>query len=329
MDNYNTIFDDVFRTMLERMPGLIIPVINEVFQTAYSEEEKVEQYRNEHHTLSGEVITDSYLGIGGRLYHVECQSTRDNRMSIRMIEYDFAMALECAEETGDTYEINFPHSCVLYLRHDKNTPEHLKVRVNMPDGAQVVYQVPAVKVQDYTRDDIFEKKLLFFLPFYIMRHEKELPGIGKNPQQLEKLVGEFEDIRIRLAGMLVGENKGELYVRLVELIKQISDYMLQREKTAQERIGEVMGGKVLELEVDKIIEGRQRAEENFQRAEENFQRAEGLRRESVRCMLEAGEPEEKIRLYSGFSQEEIEQIKETMERGMAAPEQKVPGRKGR
>lgn len=29
----NTIFDDVFRTMLEKMPELVIPLINEVFGT--------------------------------------------------------------------------------------------------------------------------------------------------------------------------------------------------------------------------------------------------------------------------------------------------------
>ena len=31
----NTIFDDVFRTMLEKMPELVIPLINEVFGTDY------------------------------------------------------------------------------------------------------------------------------------------------------------------------------------------------------------------------------------------------------------------------------------------------------
>lgn len=34
MEN-NTIFDDVFRTMLEKMPKLVIPVINEVFHKSY------------------------------------------------------------------------------------------------------------------------------------------------------------------------------------------------------------------------------------------------------------------------------------------------------
>lgn len=31
----NTIFDDVFRTMLEKMPELVIPLINEVFGKSY------------------------------------------------------------------------------------------------------------------------------------------------------------------------------------------------------------------------------------------------------------------------------------------------------
>lgn len=32
---YNTIFDDVFRTIVEKMPQLVIPLLNEVFGTAY------------------------------------------------------------------------------------------------------------------------------------------------------------------------------------------------------------------------------------------------------------------------------------------------------
>ena len=30
----NTIFDDVFRTMIEKMPYLAVPLINEVFHTS-------------------------------------------------------------------------------------------------------------------------------------------------------------------------------------------------------------------------------------------------------------------------------------------------------
>ena len=85
--NNNTIFDDVFRTMIEKIPQLAIPLINEVFQTSYPEDVEIIQLRNEHHQENGEIITDSCLRIGRKLYHIECQSVDDTTMAIRMIEY--------------------------------------------------------------------------------------------------------------------------------------------------------------------------------------------------------------------------------------------------
>ncbi len=55
----NTIFDDVFRTMVEKMPYLIVPLINEVFHTSYPEDVKIVQLRNEHQLENGEPITDA------------------------------------------------------------------------------------------------------------------------------------------------------------------------------------------------------------------------------------------------------------------------------
>ena len=49
----NTIFDNVFRTMLEKMPELVVPLINEVFGTNYPADIAVEQQRNEHQTKNG------------------------------------------------------------------------------------------------------------------------------------------------------------------------------------------------------------------------------------------------------------------------------------
>ena len=50
----NTIFDDGFRTMIEKIPQLAIPLINEVFQTSYSEDVEIIQLQNEHHQENGE-----------------------------------------------------------------------------------------------------------------------------------------------------------------------------------------------------------------------------------------------------------------------------------
>ena len=67
----NTIFDDVFRTMLEKMPELAVPLINEIFGTSYPEDIEIIQRRNEHQTKQGEIITDSQLLIAEKIYHLE------------------------------------------------------------------------------------------------------------------------------------------------------------------------------------------------------------------------------------------------------------------
>ena len=70
----NTIFDDVFRTMMEKMTFLVVPLINDVFHTSYPADVEIVQLRNEYQRVDGEIITDSRLLIGNRIYHIECQS---------------------------------------------------------------------------------------------------------------------------------------------------------------------------------------------------------------------------------------------------------------
>lgn len=73
-----TIYDDVFRTMIDKIPHLIIPLINEVFSRQYPDSEPVTALQNEHLEITeGKVIMDSYLKIADKYYHVECQSSPD------------------------------------------------------------------------------------------------------------------------------------------------------------------------------------------------------------------------------------------------------------
>ena len=147
---YYSFFVLVFRLIVFYFPQLAVPLINEVFQTSYPEDVEIIQLRNEHHQENGEIITDSCLRIGRKLYHIECQSVDDTTMAIRMIEYDFAIALDSARKYGRRYRMEFPKSCVLYLRSGKNTPDFLKVEVVFPDGKIQVYRIPTVKLDEYT-----------------------------------------------------------------------------------------------------------------------------------------------------------------------------------
>ena len=232
----NTIFDDVFRTMIEKMSYLAVPLINAVCHTSYPQDVPIIQLRNEHRQENGEIITDSCLKIGDKLYHIECQSTDDTTMAIRMIEYDFSIAVENAHKQGRRYRMDFPRSCVLYLRSGNNTPDFLGVEMALADGNIVLYQISTIKLETYTKDSIFEKNLLMLLPFYIMRYEKNI----------------HEEIRTNLVKELSGADKAALYMDLNKLIIKIADYICQSEEVVRKGIGDVMGGKVLELESERL-----------------------------------------------------------------------------
>lgn len=61
------------------------------------------------------------------------------------------------------------------------------MEMEMPDGTIVNYQVPILCVQKYTKDEIFQKKLLFLLPFYILRYEKDKKKIDEDEKEMRKL----------------------------------------------------------------------------------------------------------------------------------------------
>ena len=289
----NTIFDDVFRTMIEKMSYLAVPLINEVFHTSYPEDVKITQLRNEHQQKDGEIITDSCLLIGKKMYHIECQSTDDTTMAIRMIEYDFAIAVENAEKQGRRYRIEFPRSCVLFLRSSGNTPDYLEADVIFPDGKTHVYSIPAIKMADYTKDHIFEKNLLMLLPFYIMRYEKKKHDMRKNLELLQILLDEYDEIRINLEKELTETGKAELYTNLTKLIVKIADHIFEKEEDIRKGIGDVMGGKVLELESERLkAEGEARLGDLINRLIQN-QRMEEIQMAST-------DPEKREQLYKEY-----------------------------
>ena len=289
----NTIFDDVFRTMIEKMPYLAVPLINEVFHTSYPEDVKITQLRNEHQQKDGEIITDSCLLIGKKMYHIECQSTDDTTMAIRMIEYDFAIAVENAEKQGRRYRIEFPRSCVLFLRNSGNTPDYLEADVIFLDGKTHVYSIPAIKMADYTKDHIFEKNLLMLLPFYIMRYEKKKHDMRKNPELLQVLLNEYDEIRMNLEKELTETGKAELYTNLTKLIVKIADHIFEKEENIRKGIGDVMGGKVLELESERLkAEGEARLGDLINRLIQD-QRMEEIQ-------IASTDPEKREQLYKEY-----------------------------
>ena len=103
------------------------------------------------------MVTDSIIRIGNHIYHLECQSSKDKTMVIRMFEYDISIAIEHASfESNDIWEIEFPQSCVLYIRNHRSLPDFHEAIVKFADGQKnSLPRFRSYKAKKYTVDRIF------------------------------------------------------------------------------------------------------------------------------------------------------------------------------
>ena len=130
-------------------------------------------------------------------------------------------------------------------RSNPNTPDELKICIRAA-RKELKYGIPILKVKNYTLEDIFERRLLMLIPFYIFRYEKELSQIDSDEERLEKLRREYE----RVAEMLDQECKnGRMRSvtggALCELSRTVVEKLASKYKNVEKEVAEVMGGKVL------------------------------------------------------------------------------------
>lgn len=245
------IFDSAFRTMLEKMPQLMIPLINEAFHTNYTAEDLKLQLKNEHVDIVAGLkrSTDSLLYVGDKRYHLECQKNPDSTMAIRMFEYDVTIALQSARElrSGGNNEIVFPESCVLYLTHNKSIRDTVSIPVRFSDGYVHQYKVPVVKAQSYSCDEIFTKNLHVLLPYYILRYEKALKSSLDDDLQRQLLI-EYDKITRQLHETV----DEEVYANLVQVMKKVLDYELEDEPKLKGAMNMIMDAEVWELQTEKM-----------------------------------------------------------------------------
>ncbi len=256
------IYDGAFRTILNDCRKLIIPVINETFGETYTGQEEIQFFPNEHFInqqdeADKERITDTNFTVFGmtpKKYHIECESSLpDGRITIRLFEYDAQIALDDGEVTEETLTVTFPNTAVLYLRTYKKTSDKMKYVIITPGGT-VQYDVPIMKVQKYSLDNIFEKHLLMLIPFYIFSHENSFQEYNSNEQKLAELKAEYQEILDRLdkleqQGVIGAFDKRTIIELSGDVIKEIA----QKYEKVQKGVGDIMGGALIETEARRIL----------------------------------------------------------------------------
>ena len=257
-----TAYDDSFRTLLNDCRELIIPVVNEAFGENYTGQEEVifapnEHFLNQDGGTEEKRITDSNFIIvsadgAKKRYHIECEANLDDTIIVRLFEYDAQIALNDGKKDGATFTVSFPHSAVMALRHTKKTPSSMHIRVVTP-GGEAGYDVPIIKVQQYSLEEIFDRKLLFFLPFYIFSHEKLLPEYESDEAKLRNLMDEYRRILSKLDELQeTGEIDAFIKNAICATITHVLALIAENYQKVREGVEHIMGGKVIDYEAKTI-----------------------------------------------------------------------------
>ena len=149
--------------------------------------------------------------------------------------------------------MTLPHSAVLFLRSNDRTPDKLKTEIITPGGS-LTYDILVMKVQQYALEDIFNKRLLFLIPFYIFSHEPRFMEYEQDETKLAELKAEYGEIKNRLEEL---QDKDEIseYTKctIIDMSNKVLEHIAKKYESIRKGVKSVMGGKVLEYEAKTIL----------------------------------------------------------------------------
>lgn len=253
------LWDEIMKKETFLMPEQLLPLIKEVHGKEYERGTDVRPLATEFSVERSDTkeITSIRADITvivaeSDIYHFECEIHNDGTMVMRMFEYDVHIALSYRKEMPGEMVLQFPHSAVLYLQDNGNTPEELNCDIRFQDGGTYVYRVPVLKVQAYTIEEIKEKHLCVLIPFLPLRFRKRISGRKREPDvQKEELTSFYQQLILVLeeeveAGYLSETNRNTI----ISLLGKSMIRVFYRNEALLKEVVE-MTEPILELEFEK------------------------------------------------------------------------------
>ena len=194
------LWDEIMKALVYTMPEQLFPLIEEVYGITYPKGTSIQFLSTEQPVFPNnteEAVTSQFMDLsvlinGTDYYHIECQMKNDHQMVIRMLSYDLHFAMQHCETEQDAAGemiLRFPRSVVLYPEKNRKIPDRLRCRIIFQDGSEHTYQVPTVKMQDYTLEEIQQKHLILFIPYVLLRLRPQLESRnGIKKEELTSIV---------------------------------------------------------------------------------------------------------------------------------------------
>ena len=282
------LWDEITKSIADRMPNQLFPLFKEAFGKEYPKGTPIRIIQTEYPVPEGDktvIYSDIVLLVDEKdLYHLECQMTNDSDMVVRMIEYDFHTALRhgIQMESPNVFTLHFPNSTVLYPQCNNRLPDKLICNVIFPDGSSHRYEVPTIRIQKYSLEDIREKHLTMFIPFKLLSFRPRVNS-KKNPIQENELTQYVKRLILILEEEYEAGNISSLeYKDYVKFINLAEERVFHAQQHYAEEVFEVTKS-VLELPSDiyrkaemaeKLQQELKEREEEFSLREEEFSQRE-------------------------------------------------------
>ena len=224
------LWDEIMKALVYTMPEQLFPLIEEVYGITYPKGTSVQFLSTEQPVFPNnteEAVTSQFMDLsvliaGTDYYHIECQMKNDHQMVIRMLSYDLHFAMQHCEAEQDAAGemiLHFPRSVVLYPEKNGKIPDRLRCRIIFQDDSEHTYQVPTVKMQDYSMEEIQRKHLILFIPYVLLRLRPQLESRnGIRKEELTSLVNSVivilnEEVQLRNITELQQKDILELFNR--------------------------------------------------------------------------------------------------------------------
>ncbi|MBQ9210968.1 MAG: hypothetical protein IJ153_04645 [Clostridia bacterium] len=319
-----TPYDDVFKTLIHDCKRLVIPLINEIFGENYSMDEMI-RFEN---TENVETLPDGsqqvrwpdavfIIGKNGKRYHIECQTQSDSTIIIRIFEYDSHIAREHFEVRDGRIIFRFPASAIVFLRNNSALPKRYPARIELADGRYLDFDIQALKMQDYSLEELFQKNLYLLIPFYLFNLEKMVRKDQGQEASVEAVKQTLQEIVNRLQSEREETKIDTLeYGVLLQMAKKVGINLMENYQHVREGVEAVMGGNVIHLEIVDAYNAGQAAKEkeSIQKAydyfikektkEESLESVAKMYGKSVGEIAKLCEPANAEKIYSPAEDEE-------------------------
>jgi hypothetical protein len=251
-------YDEIFKEYILKLPDpLIIDMINSIFHRDFDHAAKVVRLDKESVKDYEKKISDTYLTVletknvtaikvEEDFFHFEAQSTEDDSMSLRVLEYAFMGARTHSTTTAfadgvQKTKMKLPRSVAIYLRSKDTTPVRLDIEIEATDlegnKSTLDWKIPTVRMGDYNPEKLSDERLYVMLPFFPMKFSYELRkkhGVEAE-EQLKKELDDFRKVVNELAKReIITES---LAVEITKTAKLIGEKMIKDNEFIIDRKG--------------------------------------------------------------------------------------------